>query len=458
MSSPQVGSNTASQTPSSLELISAYQAGRWICGDWLCPHAHTQQISALSDATLFYDDQGFILDLITRRDWPIRLGENLPYPSATHPGTIWLPGMIDTHVHYPQTAIIGSASGPLLDWLATSVFPEESRFSSQAYAERVASHFCDSMLSQGTTTAAIFSSSHLTSTDALFSAMSARGLGGEVGLTLMDRGAPEAVLCAAGKALDHAEQLIDRWHMPQGPLRFCVTPRFGLSCTPELLKGAGKLAQQHDLMVQTHLSENQAELVATAQAFPEAHDYLDMYAHYGLLHERSLFAHCIWLSNEEWDRFAQAGARVAHCPDSNFFLGSGVMSLDHVMQRQILVGLGSDVGAGRSFSMRKACARAYDASRISGSAVTPSTLLWLATRGGALTLNRSDLGVIEKGARADVVCIQPPPLILGEEEEEKSPLTSRSLDQLIAQLIFCEDWSGTREVYTQGTLRWKAKP
>lgn len=426
-----------------------------IRGTWLCPDPQDPLWTAYQDAVLVYDQDGQIIDFFESNLWAKKY-PNIELPSTQNPQGVWLPGFVDTHVHYPQTAIIGSASGPLLEWLDTSVFPEEAKFAKADYAQYVAHRFSNQLLKNGTTSAAVFSSSHVEATHLLFKVFAEKGLNGELGLTLMDRGAPNAVLCPADEALAGCEQLIETWHgYDNGRLNFCITPRFGLSCTPRLLTKAGQLAQTHQLMVQTHLSENPAELVATAETFPQSKDYLGVYEDLGLLHERSLFAHCIWLSDTEWQRFAQAQAAVSHCPDSNFFLGSGQMSLSAVTSRHIKLGLGSDVGAGRSFSMRKACARAYDASRISTSQTTPDQLLWYATRGGALALNKPRLGVLEQGAYADVICIEPPPSFVSDQVQTiQSPLVNRSMETLIAQLIFCEDWDGTLEVRTRGLTRW----
>ena len=433
---------------------------RLIRGTWLCPHPMRPIWDSYEDAVLSFDEQGVIIELIKVEDWSKRF-PHVSLPQKANPNGVWLPGFVDTHVHYPQTAIIGSASGPLLDWLATSVFPEEAKFAQKKYASYVASRFCDQLLQNGTTCAAVFSSSHVQATQILFSEFALRGLNGELGLTLMDRGAPENVLCSHELALAGCEELIETWHgHDQGRLNFCITPRFGLSCTPKLLKGAGELSQKYQLMMQTHISENRAELVATSEAFPSAKDYLAVYEDLGLLHERSLFAHGIWLSDDEWQRIAMAQAAIAHCPDSNFFLGSGQMSLAKIKSNQIKMGLGSDVGAGRSFSMRKACARAYDASRISESATSPNELLWYATRGGALALNKPKLGLVEAGSYADVICIEPPPnfsqgLAHQHQDQHHSPLAGRTVNDLIAQLIFCEDWQGTLEVKTRGKTRWQ---
>jgi len=424
---------------------------RAVRGLVLRPHETTRSWSLERDAVITWI--GATLSRVERvDDYESRTGQRAPQASPSE--TVWLPGFVDTHVHYPQTAIIGSASGPLLSWLERSVFPEEGRFAELDYARRIAERFCDNLLKQGSTSAAIYSSSHAGATDVLFETLSKRGLRAEVGLTLMDRGAPEGLLCPVDQAMEASEALVERWHGAEGGrLRFCVTPRFGLSCTPELLRAAGRFAQERSLWVQTHISENPLELEATAEAFPESSDYLAVYEDHGLLSEKTLLAHCIWLTEREWARCAELGATITHCPDSNFFLGSGQMSLKQAFSHELSVGIGSDVGAGRSFSLRRACARAYDASRITGSALRPSELLWLATRGGAIATGRGgELGCVAEGYQADLINIALP-----EGFEAPQGLSDDELLELLAaQLIFCEDWDGMQRVFIQGRERWRA--
>ena len=356
----------------------------------------------------------------------------------THPGTVLLPGFVDTHIHFPQTRMIGSASGPLLTWLERSVFPEEGRFRERAYAEQVAVEFCDALIAQGTTSASIFSSSHPEATDALFTELSRRGLRGMAGLTLMDRGAPPAVLREAPAALEACEALIERWHgHDAGRLRFCVTPRFALSCTSELMRGAARLAEKHGLWMQTHLSENREELRATAAAFPASADYLGVYEDHGLVGGRSLFAHCIHLSEGEWGRMARHNAAVAHCPDSNFVLGSGCMPLRQATDRGIRVGLGTDMGAGRTFSLRRVAASAYDAALVVQSPVAPEELLWRATVGGALALGLEGVGRITPGHEADLIAVDVPAHLSTQEG-------------LIDALLFRRDAGPVRATYVRG--------
>ncbi|TPV96840.1 MAG: guanine deaminase [Myxococcales bacterium FL481] len=326
------------------------------------------------------------------------------------PGAVILPGFVDTHLHFPQLRILGSATGPLLEWLTTTVFPEEARFRDNGYAESIADTICQRMASFGTTTAAIYSSAHPGATEALFGALERSGLRAYAGLTLMDRNAPPAVTLDAATALTELAALVDRWHArDDGRLHVSVIPRFALSCSPNLLAAAASFARRHALLVQTHLSENLEEVRQTAAAFPESQDYLGVYEDHGYTDARTLLAHCIHLSDQEWARVRDRDMAVAHCPDSNFFLGSGCMPLRRAIDAGIRVGLGSDVGAGRTFSMPRVAAAAYDAAQVRGEPVSPTELLWLATRGGSLALSQEDrVGCIAPGFDADLVAVDVP--------------------------------------------------
>ncbi|RME26521.1 MAG: guanine deaminase, partial [Deltaproteobacteria bacterium] len=249
------------------------------------------------------------------------------------PGVL-TPGFVDGHVHFPQLRIIGAASGPLLTWLQRSTFPEEARMADPAHAASVAHAFVACLAAAGSTTSFIYSSAHPAACDALLDAVDRRGLRAIAGPVLMDRDAPEELLLPASEALPALEALVDRWHGHDGRIQVAVVPRFALSCTMDLMTAAGELARRRHLPVSTHLSENPAEVQATT-ALHRADDYLAVYEQAGLVHDRTVFAHCIHLSESEWDRLAAAGAVVAHCPDSNDFLGSGGMPLGAVDARGI---------------------------------------------------------------------------------------------------------------------------
>lgn len=311
---------------------------------------------------------------------------------VTHPNCIWIPGLVDAHLHFPQTRITGSASGPLLPWLNESVFPEESRFSDRIYAQVVAKEFCDSLIKAGTTTAFVYSSAHPQSTHALFEELNNRGIRAYAGMTLMNRNAPKSVLLSTEKAYQASVELIERWHnYDNGRLQYVITPRFAISCTADLLQMASELARKHNLWVQTHLSENKEEIDFTLSLFPSSKSYTSLYRDFGLLHHKSIFAHCIHMSEDEWSLIQKENAVVAHCPDSNFFLGSGGMKLDSIRNKDIHVMLGSDIGAGRSFSIPLTAGRAYDNALLTQSTISPEELLYI-----ACVAPRKRLGILEE--------------------------------------------------------------
>lgn len=352
---------------------------------------------------------------------------------------VLLPGFIDTHVHFPQTRIIGSATGPLLRWLEATVFPEEARFHDEDYARVAAREFTGRLLSAGTTTAAIFSSSSQRATDLMFEELARSGIRAIGGLTLMDQGCPEALRVGPDRAMAACEQLIARWHgADRGRLSFAITPRFALSCSRELLEGAARLAADHRLLIQTHISENAHEGEETLRVHPHADDYLGVYEASHLIGARTLLAHAVHLSPHEWDRVASRGARIAHCPDSNFFLGSGRMPLREARSRGIPVGLGSDVGAGRTFDMRRAMASAYDNALCLGDAVTPEELFTMATLGSARALGLDGVtGSLEIGKDADFIAVDLPDYIESKEE-------------VLGQLAFASDGRRVSRVFVRG--------
>ena len=340
---------------------------------------------------------------------------------------VLVPGFVDAHVHFPQARVIGRAGAPLLDWLEGTIFPEEARFSDERYARAVAGEFVAALAAAGTTTASIYSSSDERATHVLFEALAASGLRALAGLTLMDQRCPELLRVPRAEALAACGRLADRWHgHDRGRLGFAVTPRFALSCSRALMEGAARFAADRGLLVQTHLAEHPAEGAAVLAEHPFAADYLGIYEALGLLGGRTLLAHCIHLSGSEWDRLAASGARVAHCPDSNFFLGSGRMSLADARARAVPVALGSDVAAGRSLSLCRAMAHAYDNALCLGQRASAGELFTLATLGGARALGLDGVtGSLTPGKDADFLALE-------------LPAPAQGLDEVLAQVAFAD--------------------
>ena len=317
-----------------------------------------------------------------------------------------LPGFVDAHVHYPQTAMIASWGKRLIDWLNTYTFPEEMRFADPGYAQDIAGRYLDLALAHGTTSMASYCTIHPGSVDALFEAAEARGMAVVAGKTCMDRNAPEGLRDTAQSAYDDSLALLERWDR-RGRARYAITPRFSPTSSPEQLEALGALWAAHPAcLMQTHLSEQTDEIEWVRSLFPGARDYLDTYERFGLLGPNGLYGHAIHLEAREVDRLAEVGAAVAHCPTSNTFIGSGLCDVQGLMARGIPVGLATDTGGGSSFSMLRTMAAAYEVAQLRGVALHPAHLLWLATEGAAEAIGRGgELGTLKEGAAADLVVL-----------------------------------------------------
>ncbi|HED14111.1 MAG TPA: guanine deaminase [Gammaproteobacteria bacterium] len=324
------------------------------------------------------------------------------------PEHLFLPGFVDTHVHYPQIEMIAAYGNQLLEWLRDYTFPVESKFADAAYARAVARRFLTELLRNGTTTALVFCSVHKASVDAFFQAAGQRNARMIAGKVMMDRNAPEVLLDNAEDSYTQSRELIQCWHQ-RGRFHYAVTPRFAPTSTPQQLTLAARLLTEFpDLYLHTHLSENQAEIEWVKRLFPERTSYLDVYRHYGLVGPRSIFAHGIHLHDSDFALLAHEQSALAHCPTSNLFLGSGLFDLASANQHGIKVGLGTDIGAGTSFSMLQTMAEAYKIQQLRGATLDPLQAFYLATLGGAKALSlEHKIGNFKLGKEADFIEINP---------------------------------------------------
>ncbi|WP_296261043.1 MULTISPECIES: guanine deaminase [unclassified Pseudomonas] len=325
---------------------------------------------------------------------------------ATYTDALITAGFIDTHIHLPQTGMVGSYGEQLLDWLNTYVFPVERQFADPAHAAEVSDIFIKELLRNGTTTALVFGSRHKESVDAFFTAAEKLNLRMIAGKVMMDRNAPDYLVDTAESSYVDSKTLIERWH-GKGRLHYAVTPRFAPTSTPQQLALAGKLLTEYpDLYMQTHISENLKEVEWVKALFPERKNYLDVYDHFKLLGERSVFAHGVHLCDQECERLAETGSAIAFCPTSNFFLGSGLFNLPMTERHKVNVGLGTDVGGGTSFSLLQTLNEAYKVMQLQGAKLSPFKSLYLATLGGARALRLQDsIGNLHQGTEADFVVL-----------------------------------------------------
>ncbi len=334
-----------------------------------------------------------------------RLGD---IPIQAFPGRLITPGFVDLHVHLPQTDKIAAHGAQLLDWLERHIFPAEAAFADPAHARPAARFFIDELLRNGTTTALVFGSSHKASVEALFEDALSRDMRLIAGKVLMDRHAPASLCDTVEDGRRETLELIDAW-AGRGRLGYAVTPRFAITSTDAQLAMAGEiLAAYPQVWMQTHLAENLAEIRDTARLFPGASDYLNVYERFGLVGPRSVFAHCIHLDDGGFGRMAAAGAAAAFCPSSNLFLGSGLFDLKRACRHGLKLGIGTDVGAGTSFSILHTLGEAYKIGQLRGHVLDPFSAFYLATLGGARALGLGDrIGNFEPGKEADFLVLDP---------------------------------------------------
>jgi guanine deaminase len=360
-----------------------------------------------------------------------------------------LPGFIDAHIHFPQYRMLAAPGKDLLDWLSRFTFPEEARYGDEAYAAAAAEIFLDRLITNGTTSALVFASVHKESVEALFQAAQKRHIAVITGKTMMDRDVPAAVRDTAEGGARETQALYHRWH-GKGRLRYAVTPRFAVTSSEAQLQVSGDLMQSlPDALLQTHLSESLGEIALIRKLYPNDKDYTDVYDRFGLLSERSLFAHGIHLSERECRRLSESGSIITHCPTSNMFLGSGLMSMALLRKesRPVRLAIGTDVGGGTSYSMLGTLGAAYKVQMLSGYRPTPFELYHLATRGNAEVLRLGDeAGALDAGKWADIVVIDPRATeVLASRHE-----LSQSLEDILFALAILGDERAIRATYVAG--------
>ena len=362
-----------------------------------------------------------------------------------------VPGFVDAHVHYPQIGSIASHGEQLMQWLERHIFPAEQAFADRAHADDVAAFFLDELLRHGTTSALVFATVHAGSVDALFEAALARDMRLISGKVLMDLG-PEGLRDDVASGRADTEALIARWR-GRGRLGYAVTPRFVPTSSSEQLADAGALLAAHpEVLLHTHLSENPGEIAHVAERFPDTADYLDVYDRFGLVGPRSVFAHCVHMSDRALSRMAEAGAGIAYCPTSNLFLGSGLFDLAGADRHGVKLGIGTDIGAGTSLSILHTLGEAYRVCQLRSCNLDPFRALHLATTGGARLLGIADrVGGLLPGQEADFVVL----------DERCTPLLARRCagaalhDRLFALQVLGDDraiastWLRGRRVHSR---------
>ncbi len=374
-------------------------------------------------------------------------------PVTHYERALIVPGFVDCHVHYPQLPIIGAGGHPLLEWLERYTFPAEQAFADEGHARAVARSFLRELIRNGTTTAAVFCTVHAVSAEALFAEAEPTGLRIVAGKCLMDRNAPAVLMDSVQRGYDESKALIACWH-GRGRLGYAVTPRFVASSTPAQLEAAAALWREHPgTLLQSHLAENVAEVAWVRSLFPECTDYVDVFDRFGLLGRGAVHGHGVHLSARERNRLAESATALAHCPTSNFFLGSGLFDLAAAKRREvpIPVGLATDVGAGTTLSMLATMGAASRVAQMRGNPLDPVQALWLATAGAARALTLEDrVGDLAPGLDADVVVLDLAATPLLAERTNRV----EDVSDMLAVLATLGDDRSVRVTYAAGMPVW----
>ena len=356
-------------------------------------------------------EQGRIVDMGPEKEVRERYPELDAGCIDRYPQGIIMPGFIDCHCHYVQTPMVGSFGDTLLNWLNTYTFPTEARFASEDFSREVARMFFRQTLAAGTTTSNIFSTTFPCSVEALFEESERLGARNITGKVLQDRNLPDNLRDSdAEESVSQSEDLLRKWH-GRGRQLYAVIPRFAPTSTPEQMRLAGQLYQQHrreGVYLHTHLNEAENEIQWAMSLYPEARDYIDIYDRYAMVDDRSVFAHCCIMQPQEWERMHLAGSAAVHCPTSNLFLGDGQFRILQALDpaRPCLVGMGTDIGGGTSFSIVRTLGEAYKVGMLHEAPVNALRYFYLATLGGARALHLDHLiGRIAPGYEADMVVL-----------------------------------------------------
>ncbi|KAI0884351.1 guanine deaminase [Annulohypoxylon maeteangense] len=432
------------------------------------------ELIILESALLIVDANGKITNLIEdiSRDKVSVLLSALEIPTSPENvrylprGQFIIPGFVDTHNHAPQWAQRGlGQSMHILDWLEKVTFPNEARFRDPEYARRVYTSCVDGFLKQGITTASYYGSLHAEATNILADICLAKGQRALVGKCNMNRNAPDyyrdASVESSLKDTEACIEHIRRIDPESKLLKHVLTPRFAISCDPELLDGLGKIAAANqDLPIQTHFNEAEQEMNFLQELFPQFKgSEADLYEHYGLLNERSILAHCCHMTEYEMGRLKELDCGVAHCPVSNMTVGGGFMAapVRDFLRRDIKVGLGTDSGGGFSSSILDAMRQALVASNArevmsqgKDKGLDIGELFYLATLGGAKVCGLdTKVGNFEVGKEFDGLIINADGLgVMTMLEHEDSTRT------IFDKFVMTGDDRNIKEVYVCGSQVW----
>ena len=358
-----------------------------------------------------------------------------------------IPGFVDLHTHASQFSIKGIGyDKELIPWLETYTFPEEAKFKDISYATKVYKEFVNELYNEGTTRAVIFATIHPEATEILMNLLEEKGIVSYVGKVNMDRNCPDTLKENSDDSIKNTTQWIQNCSEKYKFVKPIITPRFVPSCTSYLMKELGNIAINHNIPVQSHLSENLSEIEWVKELHPECKNYGDVYDKFNLFGQtKTIMAHCVHLTEEEIDTIEKNKVVIAHCPTSNVNLSSGIAPISKLLKKNIQIGLGSDIAGGENLSMfavmacairmsklRKVCFKEYE------KPLTLQEVFYLATKGGGKFFGK--VGSFEEGYEFDALVI---------DDDNLWKVNKGNIEERIERLIYLGDGKNiiTRYVY-----------
>ena len=363
---------------------------------------------------------------------------------------IIVPGFVDLHVHAPQYAFRGLGMDmELLDWLETNTFPEESKYKDTIYARKAYQMFVDNLKKSATTRACIFATIHKDSTILLMDMLEKAGLATMVGKVNMDRNSPDYLREETEESVNETISWLEEVQKKQYQhTRLILTPRFIPSCTDELMRKLKDIQEKYEIPVQSHLSENYGEIAWVQELCPKSEFYGDAYDHFGLfgVDAPTVMAHCVYSTEEEIQRMKENGVYVAHCPESNENLSSGIAPVKRYLEEGLSVGLGSDVAGGSTENLFRAMAHAIQVSKLRWRlveqkypALKSEEAFYMATKGGGSFFGK--VGSFEEGYEFDAV-------VLDDSRLESS--RRMSVKDRLERMIYLADEREVKAKYVRG--------
>lgn len=364
--------------------------------------------------------------------------------------SVIIPGFVDMHLHAPQFANLGlGLDKELMPWLEAYTFPEESKYSDLEYAKKVYSCVVRELWKYGTTRSIIFATIHKDASKLLMDLIYEAGLSAYVGKVNMDRNCPDFLIESTEDSLKDTEEILKEYSGKYENVKPIITPRFVPTCSFELMKGLGKLAVKYKAPVQSHLSENTGEISFVKELHPDQKNYADVYNAAELFGQTpTVMAHCVLVDEDEIEMMANNNVFVAHSPNSNSNLSSGMAPIRRLIDRGIPVGLGSDISGGHSLSMMDVIVTSAQVANLkwlesnkADKSFSTSELFYLATKGGGKFFGK--VGSFEEGYEFDALVI---------DDSSLRSFKALTIEERLQKFIYTGDDRNIKERYAAGKL------